>query len=347
MNQEDCFLDNCPPFEDRSVDRIKLSEGSGGQEMHRLIHWIQKMLPPSTNWNNTQDDAATIPFPSTHNESENNHLVFTTDSYVVTPLFFPGGNIGTLAFCGTINDLVVMGAEPLGISLGMILEEGLPRTHLESVIQTIGALSQKYHVPIVTGDTKVMERKSIDKMVLNTSGVGHAARVLNTPLRVGDDIIVSGSIGEHGAALLAKRFDIDSSLETDSQPLLDEMRAVRQNIKQARDITRGGLVGVLHELARKNNIGMQLSEEQIPIRREVQHLTELLGIDPLSLACEGRMVCACSPDNTPAVVSALKKFNDSANVIGRVTQKEGLFLQTSFGNKIIPEPSGVLTPRIC
>jgi hydrogenase expression/formation protein HypE len=346
MNENNCFLGNCPPdLVEREVDRIKLSEGSGGQEMHRLIAWMKKKLHTPSSWQNMDNDSSTLLFPSKPNAL--NHVVFTTDSYVVSPLFFPGGNIGTIAFCGTINDLAVMGAEPLGISLGLVLEEGLPREVLEKIIDTMGDLSKKYTIPIVTGDTKVMERRAVDKIIVNTSGVGHTSRILNTPLHEGDAIIVSGGVGEHGATLLAKRFDLETELQTDAQSILPEMRAVRDYVKQARDVTRGGLMSVIHEVAQKNKVGAHLLEEKIPIRKEVRSITELLGIDPLSLACEGRMVCFCSLENAPRVVSALQSFNPTAGMIGTITRESGVTLQTIFGKKTIPVPSGVLTPRIC
>ncbi len=341
MKSMECFTGACPtPQKDEELGRVRLSEGSGGVEMHQLVTKIRSLLPTTGDWQHCMDDGAAL-------RRDDGHLVFTTDSYVVTPLFFPGGNIGKLAFCGTVNDLVVMGAEPLGMSLGLVLEEGLPKHELFSIIETIHALSQETGIPIVTGDTKVMERGKIDKLVITTSGIGHASRLLHEKLVVGDKIIVSGTIGDHGAALLSRRFDIESSLQTDSKPLITEMRLVRNIIKQAKDITRGGLAGVLHELAQRNAVALHICEHDIPLHRETSAICHVLGIDALSLACEGRLVCFASPECADTVVSLLKQCNPHAAIIGTVEEGTGVTMTTLFGRKILPRPSGNIVPRIC
>jgi len=290
-------------------------------------------------WKNTGDDAASLDF--------NGKLFFTSDSYVVTPLFFPGGNIGTIAFCGTVNDLSVMGARPLGISLSLVIEEGLPKKELFKVIETISMLSRKHRIPIVTGDTKVMEKGSVDKLVINTSGIGIAERMLDEKLKEGDRIIVSGGVGEHAAALLAERFEMESSIKTDSKPLWKEIHSVRSIVKQAKDITRGGLAAVLNELAEKNGKQFFVEEEKIPVKKEVRALTDILGIDFYPLACEGRFVCVCSEENSKEAVKRLKKFNPMASDIGEVREGKGVIVQTRFGIKPLKSPSGKIVPRIC
>jgi len=319
-------------------EQVKLSEGSGGKEMQELISEFRKRLPKG-NWKNVLDDAASIDFAG--------KLVFTTDSYVVTPLFFPGGDIGKIAFCGTVNDLAVMGAKPLGVSVGMIIEEGFSKKELFKIIDSIARESKKTGIPIVTGDTKVMEKGSIDKIVINTAGIGKAESVLDKKVCVGDAVIVSGGIGEHAAALLAERFDLKSKLKTDCKPLWEEINSVRNQLKQAKDITRGGLSGVLNELADKNMVQIFVKEESIPVKKEVRALTEILGIDFYPLACEGRFVCVCSEKNSEAVLKKLKKFNSSAEIIGKIGKGSGVIVQTKFGKKKLRTPSGNIVPRIC
>ncbi|MEK6946546.1 MAG: hydrogenase expression/formation protein HypE [Nanoarchaeota archaeon] len=339
-NKKECPTGECPPMNEKvNPDVVKLSEGSGGKEMHRLISEIAGYLNQGK-WKHTDEDSASL----TINDK---NLLFTTDSYVVTPLFFPGGNIGKIAFCGTVNDLSVMGAKPLGISLGLIIEEGFSKDDLLTIIKTIGELSKVTGIPVVTGDTKVMEKGSVDKIIINTSGVGMADFILDKPLRAGDKIIVSGGVGEHGTALLAKRFELETSIETDSRPLWEEINTIKNLIKQAKDITRGGLAAVLNEIAEKEKMQFIIYEEQVPLMNEVRALTEILGIEVYSLACEGRFLCICSPEHEKKVLEELKKFNPMATTIGEVKEGKDVVVQTKFGKKILSMPSGNIVPRIC
>ena len=317
-------------------EKIALSEGSGGREMQALVSEIMRKLKSESKWRNLDEDGANL-----------DELVFTTDSYVVTPIFFPGGDIGKLAFCGTVNDLAVMGAEPLGMSLSLVLEEGFPKEDLFKVVGTIGELSAAHGVPVVTGDTKVMEKGKVDKIVITTTGIGKAEKVLDAPAEPGDKIVVSGGIGEHGAALLAQRFDMETDLVTDSRPVWEEMQAIRNHIRQAKDVTRGGLAGVLNEIAQKGKVKLEIDENLIPVEKQVQSLCNILGIDVYSLACEGRLVCVVPEDDVDGVVGSLEKFNSSAGVIGEVKEGEGVTMQTKMGKRILSQPSGVLVPRIC
>jgi len=321
--------------------KISLAAGSGGKEMNSLIKEIQKSLENnSTCWKNKDKDSATFSLG-------NQHLVFTTDSFTVQPLFFPGGNIGDLAFCGTVNDLSVMGADPIGISLSLVIEEGFSKEKLFKITKTVGKLSKKHKIPIVTGDTKVMNKGSIDKLVINTSGVGLAKNVLNKTLSVGDRVIISGSLGDHGAALLAKRFDFETNLKTDSEALYSLMKEVRADIKQAKDITRGGLASITNELVEQNNLGMLIDEEKIPIKKSAKTITNLLGIDVLSLACEGRIILICPKQAANKVLLKMKKFNKKAAIIGEIIKGSNVIVQTVFGKKILFTPTGNIVPRIC
>ncbi|MFZ1719841.1 MAG: hydrogenase expression/formation protein HypE [Candidatus Moraniibacteriota bacterium] len=335
-----CITGNCPIPIERHMHTVKLSEGSGGKEMQSLIQAMQEHFAPSSVWKHESDDGATFPMGT-------DHLVFTTDAYVVQPIFFPGGNIGKIAFCGTVNDLAVMGARPIGISLSLILEEGFSKDELMRIIKTIGDMSNMTGIPIVTGDTKVVERGGIDKIIINTSGVGIAERVLSDSLVVGDIIIVSGGIGEHGAALLARRFELETTLETDSKPLHEELLAIGDMVKQAKDITRGGLAAILNELAEKNAVGMEIEEQKVPMHQQVRSLTEILGIDVYSLACEGRFVCVVDPQYATEVLHILQTFHPMAQAIGTVQSGKGVMVQTAYGKKILSMPSGNIVPRIC
>jgi hydrogenase expression/formation protein HypE len=335
-----CISGSCPTPIEADQNLIRLSEGSGGREMQELISQIRGKFGVRSDWKNTEDDAASIEFGD-------KKLVFTSDSYVVTPIFFPGGDIGKIAFCGTVNDLAVMGARPLGLSLSFILEEGFSKKDFFSIVETIGKLSKKYAVPIVTGDTKVVENGSVDKIIINTSGVGVAETLLNRPLKSGDQIIVSGGIGEHGAALLARRFELETSIVTDSRPLWDEISSVRGLIKQAKDITRGGLAAIANEMAGKNKKQFLIYEEKVPIEHEVRALTEIMGIELYNLACEGRFVCIASRENSSKVVKKLKKFNKQACIVGEVSAGKNVIVQTRFGKKVLNMPHGNIVPRIC
>ena len=311
--------------------------------MHKFL---QGFLPNfyRGDWKNGENDAATFPLPN------GDTLCFTTDSFVVNPLFFPGGNIGDLAFAGTINDLVVMGADPIGLSCSVIIEEGLAEEKFLEVMQSLADLSQQYQIPVVTGDTKVMEKGSLDKLVINTAGVGIAKQILETPLNIGDKIIVSGGIGEHGVALLSERFDFQTEIVSDTKPLVTEMKAIRSQIKWAKDPTRGGLAAAVNEVATDQNLVFTLNQDQIPIKKAVRTAGELLGIDVFSLACEGCCISWCTPEQAESVVTELKKHNPLACIIGEITDhKPGgqVILQTGLGRRFLSMPRGKIVPRIC
>lgn len=318
---------------------IKLSHGSGGKEMRQLVKEIRQLFPNTTTWKNLCDDAAST-------DAQPGKLLFTTDSYVVSPLFFPGGNIGKIAFCGTFNDLMVMGAKPLGMSLSLVIEEGFPKEELFAILQTIADLSKQFNIPIVTGDTKVMEKGKLDKLIINTSAVGFSDRIIDDPIKPGDEIIVSGPIGEHASALLCERYGFKSNIISDCKPL-QEIGYLIHMIKQARDITRGGLSTVLNELAEKNKVSFSIQEEDIPITKEVLSLTNILGIDPYSLACEGRFLCIAPNNKSGLVLDILLGFNQKAAIIGKVTDGKGVILQTKYGKRLLPTPEGNIVPRIC
>lgn len=322
---------------------ISLSEGGGGKEMQALIDSIKSYLPETTTWQHTGDDSAV------YSLGDGRYLVFTTDSFTITPLFFPGGNIGDVSFCGTCNDLLMMGAKPQGLSYSLLIEEGFPRSELEKINQSIGNLSGKTSIPIVTGDTKVLEKGKIDRVVINTSGVGIAEEkfLLNKPIEHGDKVIISGGIGEHAVALLSERFDYETDIVTDSKPLIKEINAISGLAKIAKDPTRGGIAAALNEISLTNECGIVIDEKAVPVKKQVGAVCEMLGLDVYELACEGRFICVSSPKNADTVLEKLKDFNEEASIIGEITKGKEVVIRTPLGQRFLKQPSGRLVPRIC
>ncbi len=326
---------------------IKLSEGSGGREMNSLVRDFRKILKVTGEWKHTDNDAAIVKI------NDDEYVCMTSDSFVVDPIFFPGGNIGDLAFCGTVNDLLVMGCYPKGLSLSFVIEEGFPKKDLDKILESIQAWSKKTTIPIVTGDTKVMEKGKLDKIIINTTAVGICTKeeIIDREVERGDKIILSGGLGEHAVALLSKRFDYETSIKSDSAPLVEELTMVKKQIKQAKDPTRGGLAATLNEFASKYNAIIEIDETSIPIKKEVKSVTKLLGLDPYVLACEGRFVCTVGKDKADDVLKELKVFNKDAAIIGEVkeikSKKPEVLLLTKIGKRILHEPSGNIVPRIC
>lgn len=275
-------------------------------------------------------------------------LAFTTDAFVVDPIFFPGGNIGDLAFNGTLNDLLMQGADPLGISLALFLEEGFLFSDLEKILKSIGKLSEKTKVPIATGDTKVVPKGAIDKIMIATSGVGIVKNILSDKnLEPGDKIIASGTLGDHGASLLANRFKYKTNLKSDTKPLLDEMISVKNHLTAAKDPTRGGMAAVLNEMAKKSRVKIVLEEEKIPIKKTASAISKLLGINKYALASEGRFVAGVSQKHVKEAINELKKFDKSAIIMGEVVDGEGVYIKNKLGEKKLDTPEGILIPRIC
>ena len=275
------------------------------------------------------------------------YIVFTTDSFVASPLFFPGGDIGKIAACGTINDLAVMGAKPLGISLSLVIEEGFSKESLKKILSSVRVVCEKENIPVATGDTKVMENSKIDKLIINTSGIGIAEKIFIEKISAGDKVLVSGAIAEHGAAILTERFGYASDIKSDAQPILKEITSIKEFIKQARDPTRGGIAATLNELAKKNNCGFVIYEEKIPIKNESKKICEILGLSPYDIASEGRFICIVSKKDAINAEKTIKKFDPDAKIIGEATTSKNVIVKTRFGERILPMPSGNLVPRIC
>jgi hydrogenase expression/formation protein HypE len=335
-----------------SEGKILLAHGSGGKLSHDLI---QKLFLPffSNPFLEPLDDSAEIP-------SQKGRLAFTTDSYVVNPLVFPGGDIGRLAVCGTVNDLSMKGAIPSYLSLSLIIEEGFSIELLKKIISSIHATAQEAGVKVVTGDTKVVEHGAADQLFINTAGIGSIKDGTNLSgknARTGDVILLSGYIGDHEMAVLSQResFQFQEELRSDCAPLNDlvgKMLDVCPAIRCMRDPTRGGLATTLNEIASMSNVGMMIEEEKIPIRESVRGITELLGLDPLYLANEGKLIAICPSDARDHLLIVMKNHSlgKDARIIGRVTEENAkrVVLKTLIGgHRILDMLSGGQYPRIC
>lgn len=286
-------------------------------------------------------------------------IAFTTDSYVVDPIFFPGGNIGSLAVHGTVNDLSVCGAKPLFISLALIIEEGLDRDILEKITRSIKNAAGAAGVEIVTGDTKVVEKGSCDKIFINTSGIGEVyyEDLSVNAIRPGDSVIINGNIGEHAISVLSKREGIafTSKVSSDSAPLnklIEKVLKVSGRIRFMRDPTRGGVATTLNEICQQRNFGIALDEDSLPVSEGVMDACELLGFDPLYLACEGRCLIIAAKEDEKKIISAMKKdaYGKNAKMIGRITKDNHgkVYMNTiSGGKRIVSMLSGEQLPRIC
>lgn len=335
-------------------NRILLSHGSGGKLSHELISKLFVKYFSNTLLD-AQTDSAVIHSP----EGE---LAFTTDSYVVDPIFFPGGNIGKLAVCGTVNDLAVSGATPKYLSCGFIIEEGLHLDDLEKVVKAMAEEALKANVKIVTGDTKVVNRGKCDKIFINTSGIGLLEKAkrhisFGDGIRPGDKIIINGSIGDHGIAILAARESLNFQSEVQSDcaslnGLISKINCQPDHIRFMRDATRGGIATVLVELAENKNLGIIVDEEKIPVNEVVNGACEVFGFDPLYLANEGKVVMVVEGSVADDVVEALKKhpLGKQASIIGEIVDDhpKKVLLNTAIGGRrILDMLAGEMLPRIC
>jgi len=332
-------------------DSILLAHGSGGKLSHELVE--KKFLPFLANPAlNKLDDSAIF--------EASGQLAFTTDSYVVNPIFFPGGDIGKLAVCGTVNDLAMNGAKPLYLSLSAIIEEGFRLSELERIVQSIKKAAEEAEVSIIAGDTKVVNRGQADKLFLTTSGVGiisPGVDISGANAKAGDQILLSGTIGDHGIAIMSQREGLRFSmtLESDCAPLnklVSQMLEVSSRIHCMRDPTRGGLATTLNELARQSKVGIVIEEAKIPVKEEVKAACELLGLDPIYVANEGKLVAIVDPADADKVLARMRKnsYGRDATIIGEVTNEHTgkVIMKTKLGpSRIVDMLSGELLPRIC
>ena len=339
--------------------KIKLSHGGGGKETAEIIENIIKprfKLRKVFNGIGLEelDDGASIPITD---KLHGSNIVVTSDSYTVYPIFFPGGDIGKLAACGSINDLAVMGAIPIAMLDTIVVEEGFLIEDLNRILDSFKKILESENVALLGGDFKVMPRGKLDGIIISTVGIGIAEKVItDTGVEPGDKIVVNGGIGEHGAAIMAAQagMEVESSgILSDVQPLTSVMREALKhgNVHAAKDLTRGGLASALNEFASKNNLTICIYEDKIPVKEEVLAFSEMLGIDPLVLACEGRVIIAAPPEDAERIVKAWKDMGFKyAEIIGEVTtEKPGyVLLETMAGGiRIVEKPTGEIVPRIC
>lgn len=336
--------------------KILLAHGSGGRLSHELV--AKEFLPPWANPILDQlNDSAVFPLSR---DGSGPRLAFTTDSYVVKPLFFKGGDIGRLAVCGTVNDLAMVGAEPLYLSASFVIEEGLPLSTMRAVVRSMREAAAEAGVHIVTGDTKVVEGGAADGLFVNTAGLGVVSpgvEIGGGRAQVGDAVILSGSIGDHGIAVLSQRegLEFESPVASDVAPLnrlVAAMLAASPNIHVLRDPTRGGLATTLNEIAGQSGVAVHIEEGKIPLKEGVWAACEMLGFDPLHVANEGKLVAMVAPQDAQAVLAAMRatRYGEEAAIIGEVAAEPAgkVLMRTNIGGtRVVHMLVGEMLPRIC
>ncbi|HEC82433.1 MAG TPA: hydrogenase expression/formation protein HypE [Thermoplasmatales archaeon] len=343
------------------MKRIQLSHGAGGKAMNHLIkEFILK---------NFKNERAEVPLHALDDSAVINGVVFTTDSHTVQPIFFPGGDIGKLAVAGTINDISAMGAKPIALSSAMVIEEGFLLDNFEKIVKSMADVANEAGVEIITGDTKVVEYGGIKDIVVTTSAIGIESEwmeknfeiagrrknwLVDSSLKPGDKIIINGSIAEHGLAIISKRegYGFEGDIKSDVAPLnsLVEEALKEGGIISAKDATRGGIANALNEMAEKSRVGILIHEEKIPLNEAVISACEMLGLDPLSIGNEGKMIFGVIPEKAEDVLKRIKKhrYGKDAEIIGEVVEGKHVVMETSVGGKrIIDAPVGDPIPRIC
>lgn len=342
---------------DIKTGRVDMTHGSGGRAMAQLIEQLfaSAFDNPALAEGN---DQARLDLPMIDGKPA--RLAFSTDSYVISPLFFPGGNIGSLAVHGTVNDVAMSGAKPLWLSAGFILEEGFPLSDLAKIIESMAKAAKRCNVQIVTGDTKVVEKGKADGLFINTAGIGVLDPALDLSaqhIKSGDAILLSGPIGDHGMAVMAQRegLSFEKEVLSDSAALHELIAAMVKSgvdLHALRDPTRGGLATTLNEMAQAAQVGMRLEEASLPIRPEVQSVCEILGLDPLYVANEGRLIAFCPMGQAEKLLAAMKTDPEGkeAAIIGHVVEDPNCFVEmqtTMGGHRMVDWLAGEPLPRIC
>jgi len=330
--------------------KVNMMHGAGGEVMGELLQTLTKFRHNNAGGIGLEamDDGAVIPL-------NGQNLVFTTDSHVVRPIFFPGGDIGRISVCGTVNDLAMMGAQPIALSCGMIIEEGFEIDDLARIVASMDEALGEAGASLVTGDTKVMERGALDGIAINTSGIGIAKTVVrDNALVPGDAIIVSGTLGDHGLAIMAHRegFDLGEQIKSDVSPLagLVEKILAAGTVHAMKDPTRGGFASAINEMARKSGVSVRVREEALPVRKSVKSAAGMLGIDPLEVANEGKIVMGVPACDVDAILAALHahKYGKDAAVVGTVVKGAHVIMETKIGGeRFIEPPMGDPVPRVC
>jgi hydrogenase expression/formation protein HypE len=332
--------------------RVDMTHGGGGRAMAQLIDELF-VASFDNEWLRQGNDAARLPVPA-------GRLVMATDAHVVSPLFFPGGDIGCLSVHGTVNDVAMLGAQPLYLAASFILEEGFPLADLRRIVESMARAAKEAGVPVVTGDTKVVEQGKGDGVFITTTGVGVVAEgvdISGSRARPGDAVLVSGTLGDHGVAIMSLRENLGfaTSIESDTAALhglVAAMIEVERDIHVLRDPTRGGLATTLNEIARQSGVGIVIDEHRLPVREQVSAACEFLGLDPLYVANEGKLVCLCADAAAPAVLAAMRAhpLGRDAALVGKAIEDPHHFVQmeTAFGGKrIVDWLTGEQLPRIC
>ena len=330
---------------------VTLAHGAGGKQTSELIHKVFQAHFQNPYF--TADDASVLPVPK-------GRMAMTTDGFIVSPAFFPGGNIGKLSICGTVNDLACMGARPLYMTCAFVIEEGFPMDKLEEIAAAMEKTAKEVGVCLVAGDTKVAGKGQCDGLFITTTGVGELLPEAETSgklARPGDDIIVTGDVGRHGCTILLARdaYGIEADVSSDCAPLWKPVEAALTAVKDIhviRDATRGGVGTVLYEIAAESHVGIHLDRAAIPVAPEVAGVTGMLGLEPLYLACEGRLVIFVPREESEKLLSVLREqpYTKGAAVIGQVTEKNPgrVIMSTEIGAEtLLPEPGNELLPRIC
>nr|WP_314266619.1 hydrogenase expression/formation protein HypE [uncultured Moellerella sp.] len=335
-------------------DVVTMAHGSGGQAMQQLIETLFLQAFANRALNEREDQARLSLAELT---ALGDRLAFSTDSYVIDPIFFPGGNIGKLAVCGTVNDVAVSGAIPKYLSCGFILEEGFPLSELQTIVESMAITAAAAGVEIVTGDTKVVQRGAADKVFINTAGIGVIPTEIQwgvQQIQPGDKVIVSGTLGDHGATILnlREKLGLEAELSSDCAvltPLIEPLRAI-DGVKALRDATRGGVTAILHEFAQASGCGIAINEADLPVCSAVRGVCELLGLEPLNFANEGKLVIVVRPDVEASVLAVLHQHPLGANAatIGEVTENKQVKLVGIFGAaRRLDLPYNEPLPRIC
>lgn len=344
-----------------SSNIIRLAHGAGGVLQEELIQFIVKNIPYK-NVNNgvgveELDDGATIPLLDYNKE-----IVITADGHTVYPLFFPGGDLGTLSICGTVNDLIMMGARPLALTSILIIEEGFEFGKLEKLVNSMNLMAEKANIAVIAGDTKVMPRGTLNDIIIATTGIGikdKNIKVLDNNIKTGDHIILTGSVGDHGTALMASRegLNISTDLKSDISLLLEIYDALKLEISNnyihaMKDPTRGGIAAALNDWATKSNISIWVNEEKIPLKKQVSAICDMLGLDPYNIASEGRALLAVEPDHSNLILEKIRstQVGKNAEIIGEVKSvnpKRVLLKTVVGGTRFIDMPLGEPIPRIC
>ena len=330
---------------------VTMAHGAGGRQTSELIDMIFKAH--FDNPDLTADDAAVLTPPI-------GKMAVSTDGFIVSPAFYPGGNIGKLSICGTVNDLSCMGAKPLYLTCAFVIEEGFPMEKLEEIAEAMEKTAKEAGVRIVSGDTKVAGKGQVDGVFITTTGIGEitdGVEVAGNLAKPGDAIIVTGDIGRHGCTILLERedFGIDADVTSDCAPLwgtVQDILSVTKDVHVIRDATRGGVGTVLYEIAEQSKTGIRLNAEAIPVQDSVKGVCGMLGLEPLYLACEGRLVIFAPKENAEAIVAKLRegKYSSEAAIIGEVTEEMPgrVVVTTEIGAEtLLPPPGGELLPRIC